>query len=87
MLVLQREKALSEEAIERAIDSRAWGDFDLPRAATQSRLAADRRRCGIVAISRRLGHAKPDITLRIYAHVFRKDDSEAAAAINAALQR
>src|SRR5262249_27789845 len=40
----------------------------------------------IVTISKRLGHAKPDITLRIYAHLFRKDDSKAAAAINAALQ-
>lgn len=39
----------------------------------------------IVTISKRLGHAKPDITLRIYAHLFRKDDGEAAAAINAAL--
>jgi integrase len=39
----------------------------------------------IVTISKRLGHAKPDITLRIYAHLFRKDDSKAAAAINAAL--
>jgi integrase len=37
----------------------------------------------IVTISRRLGHAKPDITLRIYAHLFQKDDSKAAAAINA----
>jgi integrase len=37
----------------------------------------------IVTISRRLGHAKPDITLRTYAHMFRKDDSRAAAAINA----
>jgi integrase len=37
----------------------------------------------IVTISKRLGHAKPDITLRIYAHLFRKDDSKAAAAINA----
>lgn len=41
----------------------------------------------IVTISRRLGHAKPDITLRIYAHLFRKDDGKAAAAINAALNR
>ena len=41
----------------------------------------------IVTISKRLGHAKPDITLRIYAHLFRKDDSKAAAAINAALAR
>jgi integrase len=39
----------------------------------------------IVTISKRLGHSKPDITLRIYAHLFRKDDSKAAAAINAAL--
>jgi integrase len=39
----------------------------------------------IVTISKRLGHAKPDITLRIYAHLFKKDDSKAAAAINAAL--
>jgi len=37
----------------------------------------------IVTISKRLGHAKPDITLRIYAHLFRKDDGKAAAAINA----
>jgi integrase len=39
----------------------------------------------IVTISKRLGHAKPDTTLRIYAHLFRKDDGKAAAAINAAL--
>ena len=39
----------------------------------------------IVTISKRLGHAKPDITLRIYAHVFQKDDSKAAAAINKAM--
>ena len=36
----------------------------------------------IVTISKRLGHAKPDITLRIYAHLFRKSDDKAAAAIN-----
>lgn len=41
----------------------------------------------IVTISKRLGHAKPDITLRVYAHLFQKDDSKAAAAINAALNR
>ncbi|MGC2711995.1 MAG: hypothetical protein WA366_01315 [Pseudolabrys sp.] len=40
----------------------------------------------IVTISKRLGHAKPDITLRIYAHLYRKDDSKAAAAINAILK-
>ena len=38
-----------------------------------------------MTISKRLGHAKADITLRVYAHCFRKDDSKAAAAINAAL--
>jgi integrase len=41
----------------------------------------------IVTISKRLGHAKPDITLRIYAHLFQKDDGKAAAAINASLNR
>jgi integrase len=39
----------------------------------------------IVTISKRLGHAKPDITLRVYAHLFRNDDGKAAAAINAAM--
>ena len=39
----------------------------------------------IVTISKRLGHSSPDITLRIYAHLFHKDDRKAAAAINAAL--
>ena len=41
----------------------------------------------IVTISKRLGHAKPDITLRIYAHLFRKDDSKAAEAINHVFNR
>jgi integrase len=41
----------------------------------------------IVTISKRLGHSKPDITLRIYAHLFKKDDGKAAAAINTALNR
>jgi integrase len=40
----------------------------------------------IVTISKRLGHAKPDITLRVYSHLFRNDDSKAAAAINTALK-
>ena len=40
----------------------------------------------IVTISKRLGHSKPDITLRAYAHMFKTDDSKAAAAINAALK-
>jgi Phage integrase family len=38
----------------------------------------------IATISKRLGHAKPDITLRVYAHLVRNDDSKAAAAIDAA---
>jgi hypothetical protein len=39
----------------------------------------------IVTISKRLEHAKPNIKLEIYAHLFRKRDDKAAAAINAAL--
>jgi integrase len=40
----------------------------------------------VVTIARRLGHSSPAITLQVYAHLFRKDDSKAAAAINAALK-
>ena len=39
----------------------------------------------IVTISKRLGHARPSVTLAIYAHMFKTDDSKAAAAIDAAL--
>ena len=39
----------------------------------------------VVTISKRLGHASLAITLKIYAHLFRKDDGKAAEAINAAL--
>lgn len=39
----------------------------------------------IVTIRKRLGHTGPDVTLRVYAHLFRRDDDKAAAAINAAL--
>ena len=39
----------------------------------------------VVTISERLGHASPNITLKIYAHLFRNRDSKAADAINAAL--
>src|SRR5262245_2247038 len=39
----------------------------------------------VVTISKRLGHANPSVTLRIYAHLFRKRDDKAAAAINAAV--
>ena len=39
----------------------------------------------IVTVSKRLGHAKPSVTLAVYAHMFTTDDGKAAAAINAAL--
>src|SRR5262249_7153066 len=39
----------------------------------------------VVTISKRLGHASPAITLKVYAHLFRKDDGKAAEAINSAL--
>jgi integrase len=41
----------------------------------------------IVTISKRLGHASPAITLKVYAHLFQQDDSKAAEAINAALAK
>jgi integrase len=39
----------------------------------------------VVRISRRLGHASPNITLQVYAHLFRKRDDLSAAVINAAI--
>jgi integrase len=76
--------------------SKAWSDFaaqiKMPDVAfhnlrhTHASQLIDES-VDIVTISKRLGHAKPDITLRIYAHLFRKDDGKAAAAINAALNR
>jgi len=39
----------------------------------------------VVKISRRLGHSSPAITLRVYAHLFRKRDDKSSAAINAAV--
>jgi len=39
----------------------------------------------IVTISKRLGHASPNVTLAVYAHLFRRSDDKAAQAINAAL--
>jgi integrase len=39
----------------------------------------------VVTISKRLGHAKPSVTLDVYSHLFRSNDEKAAAAINAAL--
>ena len=40
----------------------------------------------VVAISRRLGHANPTVTLNIYGHLFKKDDSAAAKAIDAVMR-
>jgi integrase len=75
--------------------SAAWADFAERIGAPEIRFHALRHThasqlidagVDIVTISKRLGHTKPDITLRIYAHLFRKDDGKAAAAINAALK-
>jgi integrase len=41
----------------------------------------------VVTISKRLGHSNPNITLRIYAHLFRQKDDKAAEAINEALAK
>ena len=71
--------------------SKAWSDFspDLGFHNLRYTHASQLIDAGvdIVTISKRLGHAKPDITLRIYAHLFQKNDGKAAAAINAALNR
>jgi integrase len=40
----------------------------------------------VVAISRRLGHANPTVTLNIYGHLFKKDDIAAAVAIDAVMR-
>jgi integrase len=71
--------------------SMAWSDFaddagipDVTFHALRHTHASQLIDAGvdIVTISKRLGHAKPDITLRVYAHMFRKDDGKAAEAIN-----
>jgi integrase len=38
----------------------------------------------VVSVSRRLGHGSPAITLRVYGHLFRSDDSRAAQIVDAA---
>jgi integrase len=40
----------------------------------------------VVAVSRRIGHANPTVTLNTYGHLFKGDDSAAVAAIEAALR-
>lgn len=70
--------------------SRSWSDatgvgyHNLRHTHASQLIDAD---VDIVTISRRLGHASPAITLAIYAHMFKKTDAKAAAAINAALNR
>jgi integrase len=39
----------------------------------------------VVTVSIRLGHASPQITLQVYAHLWKKRDDQAAAAINSAI--
>lgn len=39
----------------------------------------------VVAVSRRIGHGDPTVTLREYGHLFKKDDSAAVGAIEAVL--
>jgi hypothetical protein len=41
----------------------------------------------VVTISKRLGHSGPNITLKVYAHLFHDKDDKAAEAINEALAR
>jgi integrase len=74
--------------------SAAWGDvlleidlgvsFHALRHTHASQLIA--AGVPITEIAHRLGHASPATTLSIYAHLFEKDNSKAAAAINAALR-
>src|SRR5262245_16458991 len=40
----------------------------------------------VAKISKRLGHASPTVTLRIYAHLFKPDDEAAAVAIDAVMR-
>jgi integrase len=41
----------------------------------------------VLAVSRRLGHASPTVTLNTYSHLFSDKDDAAAAAIDAAIRR
>jgi integrase len=41
----------------------------------------------VVSVAKRLGHANPTITLKVYAHLFRDDDGRAADIINAAVAK
>jgi integrase len=75
--------------------TRRWQDacvaLDLPRVSfhglrhthASALIAAG---LDVVAISRRMGHANPTVTLNVYAHLFKKDDRAAAAAIEMVLR-
>jgi len=39
----------------------------------------------VIAVSWRLGHANPTVTVNTYGHLFKKDDSAAAMAIDAVM--
>src|SRR5262245_24544911 len=84
---------INDEPLSPNAQSAAWADFAQSIGLTEVTFHALRHThasqlidagVDIVTISKRLGHSKPDITLRVYAHLFRNDDSKAAAAINAA---
>jgi len=40
----------------------------------------------VIAISRRIGHSSPTVTLNTYGHLFRNTDAAAATAIEAAMR-
>jgi len=50
--------------------------------AAQPRFAIDHEWFDLVTISQRLGHARPSVTLAVFAHMFHTDDRKAAVAIN-----
>lgn len=81
---LRSPRAFSSYWADRAV---AFGVPDVTLHALRHTHASTLIEAGIdvVTISKRLGHANPTVTLRIYAHLFRKRDDKAAAAINAAL--
>jgi integrase len=74
--------------------SKAWASFaasiGMPevtfhalRHTHASQLIA--RGVDISTISKRLGHASPNITLGVYTHLFREDDRKASDAIDVAI--
>jgi hypothetical protein len=69
-----------------ALLDRSFDQASAPESCGESRLPATsvaQKSCHHELFG--LGHANPTVTLRIYAHLFRKRDDKSAAAINAAL--